>query len=196
VHQFVPLNDAFERAKGSLGSYSLAARDLTQHARGRRLTLGVRIIWPDGTEQVFILRRAFWRWYAIYETHRRVGDFQQEYWAIVRQVCGKSTTLLGTWHLFVGRRRLDRVYSTGAPSGPAVPSPRARSGGSRKIPEQAPTTAKEFVPYAVERWPRREDEGAGEYVDRLLRHAPRKWSRHRIQNLLSELKPSRRNSIE
>jgi hypothetical protein len=116
LHHFVPLNDALERAKGPLGSYSLAARDLTQHARGRRLTLGVRIIWPDGTEQVFILRRAFWRWYAIYETHRRVGDFQQEYWAIVRQVCGKSTTLLGTWHLFVGRRRLDRVFSTAAPS--------------------------------------------------------------------------------
>src|SRR5262249_55412527 len=69
-------------------------------------------------------------------------------------------------------------------------SPRARSGGSRKTPEQPPTTAKEFVPYAVRRWPRREGEGAGEYVDRLLRHTPHKWSRNRIQNLLSELKPS------
>lgn len=192
LHQFVPLNDAFAQAKGYLGSYSLAAHDLTQHARARRLTLGVRVISPDGTEQALILRLAFWRWYEIYDALRPGAGPPQRSWATVRQVCGKPTTLLGAWHFFVGRRRFERLYSTVALSKPAAQSPRARSGGSRKTPEQPPTTAKEFVPYAVRRWPRREDEGAGEYVDRLLRHAPHKWSRHRIQNLLSELKPSQR----
>ena len=177
LQHFLPLHSAFAQAKDRLGSYSLAARDLTQYARARRLTVAVRVIWPDGTEQAFILRSVFWRWYGIFDS--RSGT------ATVRQVCGNSTTLLGDWHLFVGRRRFERLYSVLTPS---KPTPKARSGASRKIAEQPPNTAKVFVPYAVGRWPRRKDEGAGEYVDRLLRHAPQKWSRHRIQNLLSELK--------
>jgi hypothetical protein len=188
LHHFVPLNDAFAQAKDRLGSYQLAAHDLTQHVRARRLTLAVRVIWPDGTEQVFILRPTFWRWYAIYNGFRS-ADPPQRGWATVRQMCGNPTSMLGQWHFFVGRRRFERLYSVSTPS---KPTPKARSGGpsvaSRKIPEQPPSTAKKFVPYAVRRWPRRKDEGAGEYVDRLLRHAPQEWSRHRIQNLLSELK--------
>ena len=167
LHHFVPLNDAFAQAKNHLGSYSLAAHDFTQHARARRLTLAVRVIWPDRTEQAFILRSTFWRWHEIYNGLRSGADPPQRDWATVRQVRGNPASMLGQWYVFVGRRRFERLYSVSTPS---KSTPKARSGGpsgaSRKIPEQPPNTAKEFVPYAVGRWPRRKDEGAGEYVGR------------------------------
>ena len=115
LQHFLPLHSAFAQAKDRLGSYSLAARDLTQYARARRLTVAVRVIWPDGTEQAFILRSVFWRWYGIFDS--RSGT------ATVRQVCGNSTTRLGDWHLFVGRRRFERLYSVSAPSKPTPKKP-------------------------------------------------------------------------
>jgi hypothetical protein len=45
--------------------------------------------------------------------------------------------------------------------------------------------AKTWVPYAIKRWPQEKDESQSDYVDRLLRHAPKSWTRHTIQNLLS-----------
>jgi hypothetical protein len=44
LQHFLPLHSAFAQAKDRLGSYSLAARDLTQYARARRLTVAVRVI--------------------------------------------------------------------------------------------------------------------------------------------------------
>jgi hypothetical protein len=150
---FVPLNEALTLVKGRLGSYSLAVHDLTRQAYAGELKIGARMIQPDGSEEVFLLRRVAWQWHVI----RDHGSPGSEVFARVR---GPIFSSVFGWHFFVGRRRFERLYSTVAPSGPAVPSPRARSGGSRKTPERPPTTAKEFVPYAVERWPRREDEAA------------------------------------
>lgn len=115
-HQFMPLDQAFAKAKSYLGSSDLAARDLTQHARGRRLTVAARRIFPDGTEQVLILRRAYWRYFAILPPSSDSG--------MVR-VRGRII-LPGVWYCFVGRRRFDRLYSTAPPSVPAVQKPTAR----------------------------------------------------------------------
>jgi hypothetical protein len=122
LRQFMPLNEAFARAKDLLGSYRLAGYDLTQHARARRLTLAVRVIWPDRTEQIFILRPTFCRWHEIEESIKPG----------LARVCGYYP-LVGQWHFFIGRRRFDRLYSTAVPSKPAVQEPpRGRS------PEEKP----------------------------------------------------------
>src|SRR6516165_5398812 len=68
---------------------------------------------------------------------------------------------------------------------PQAPSPEAPE---LEQPQPPPGNSKAttWVHYAVKRWPREKDEGSSEYVARLLRHAPRKWSKHTIQNALSE----------
>ncbi|HKA54765.1 MAG TPA: hypothetical protein VKJ47_13985 [Candidatus Binatia bacterium] len=184
-HRFIPLNAALDRAKDCLGSHRLAARDLTQRAHARRLTVAVRVIWPDGTEQSFILRPVFWQWYDIEDGPLFWESPPSERAA---RVYG-PVRFYGNWHFFVGRKRFDRLYSVNQPvvREPQPPQQVAASGRS-KSPKAPPDTAKKFVPYAVDRWPRWKNEGAGEYVNRLLMHAPKPWSRHTIQNLLSMLK--------
>jgi hypothetical protein len=109
--QFMPLNEALARAKDLLGSWLSAAHDLTQHARAAgRLITAVRVIWPDRTEQVFLLRRAFWQWHEIFDSSLNPG---------LARVHGHHA-LPGQWHFFVGRRRFDRLYSTAAPSKPVT----------------------------------------------------------------------------
>jgi hypothetical protein len=138
----MPLNDAFTQAKNRLGSYDLTARDLTQHARARRLTIAVRVIWPDRTEQAFILRSAFWRWYGIDEARRLVGDtMQRAGTATVRQMCGNPTPLLGDWHLFVGRRRFERLYAK-VESSDRRPGTQSTERPSTEQPQRSETSGK------------------------------------------------------
>jgi predicted RNA polymerase sigma factor len=101
LHQFMSLNHAFAKAKDCLGSGDLAARDLRQHARDRRLTIAARRIFPDGTEQVLIFRSAYWQYFEIWPP----------YDSKVVHVRG-PITFPGAWYCFVGRRRFDRLYST------------------------------------------------------------------------------------
>jgi len=54
-----------------------------------------------------------------------------------------------------------------------------------EVPGPPPTTAKAWVPYAIKQWPQKKGENQPDYVDRLLRHAPKRWAKHTIQNLLS-----------
>jgi len=113
-HQFMPLNDALAQAKSCLGSYRLAAHDLTRYACAKRLTLAVRVIWPDGTEQSFILRSVFWRWHVIMLPDSTRLD--------VAGVRG-PVPLAGYWYFFVGRRRFERLFSTTTPSKPVAQKP-------------------------------------------------------------------------
>jgi transposase len=113
LHQFMSLNQAFAEAKSRLGSGDLTAHDLTQHARGRRLTVAARRILPDGTEQVLIFRSAYWRYFAILPPSSDFGAVR---------VRGR-TILPGTWYCFVGRRRFDQLYSTAPPSVSTVQKP-------------------------------------------------------------------------
>jgi hypothetical protein len=102
LHQFMSLNHAFAKAKDCLGSGDLAARDLRQHARDRRLTIAARRIFPDGTEQVLIFRSAFWRYFEIWPPYSSDSE--------VVPVRG-PITFPGAWYCFVGRRRFCRLYS-------------------------------------------------------------------------------------
>jgi hypothetical protein len=106
---FVPLNEALALVKSRLGSYSLAAHDLTRRAGAGEFTIGARMIRPDGSEEVFLLRRAAWQWHVIRD-HGRPGS------ELFARVHGPIFSSGSGWHFFVGRRRLDRVYSTAAPS--------------------------------------------------------------------------------
>jgi hypothetical protein len=119
LHEFTTLNDAFVQEKNHWGSGELAARELTKHARARRLTVAARWVERGGIEHVGILRSAFWRYYKIvsafpFEINRPEGT----------SVLGPP--LAGRWYFFVGRRRLDRLHSTPAPSKPVAqrPSPK------------------------------------------------------------------------
>jgi hypothetical protein len=184
LHHFVPLNDAFTRAKDRLGSYSLAAHDFTQYARARRLTLAVRVIWPDHTEQAFILRPTFWRWYEIYDGIRPSVDGaipSQRGWATVRQARGDPTSLLGRWHFFVGRRRFDRLYSGAAPSKLAaqeLPRERQPEGAQELIvlsdepqfepaPKWRPEQAEEWLREAMVSYPQKPEENKNAWARRL-----------------------------
>jgi hypothetical protein len=121
LHQFMPLNQAYVKAKDRLGSGDLAAHDLWEHALGRRLTVAARRILPDGTEQAFILRSAFWQYFTILsvradldphlDTARVQGDNPLTGW-----LSGPSRWWPGHWYFFVGCRRFDRLHSAATPS--------------------------------------------------------------------------------
>jgi hypothetical protein len=69
---------------------------------------------------------------------------------------------------------------------PQPGAPKLEQSQSEELKPPPPGSKAEiWVHYAVRQWPRRKDEGAGEYVNRLLTHAPRRWARHTIQNALS-----------
>ena len=53
-----------------------------------------------------------------------------------------------------------------------------------EVPKPPPMKAKAWVPYAIKQWPQKKGEDQSDYVDRLMRHAPRRWAKHTIQNLL------------
>jgi hypothetical protein len=79
------------------------------------------------------------------------------------------------------------VGSTAAANPPAPPE--------NSPPKQPPrkTTLKDWLPDAVKRLPR--PRGEKDYAGYLLRHAPQPWSKHSIQNALSELTaPKKRES--
>jgi hypothetical protein len=137
LRQFMPLSDAFAQAKNRLGVWSddLAARELWQHARHRRLTVAARQILPGGTEQVFILKSAFWQYFAI-ETIHPFPDVRLKA-AVVRGRIWPASLGDGRWYFFVGRRRFDRCYSTAAPSKPAAQAPASSTSLTPRNPRGA-----------------------------------------------------------
>jgi len=119
---FIPLNDALALAKSRLGSYSLAAHDLTRRAGAGEFTIGARMIRRDGSDEVFLLRRAAWQSHVIREHSYFEAPPGSELFA---RAHGPVFSSVFGWHFFVGRRRLERVYSTAAPtkSTPKKPPP-------------------------------------------------------------------------
>jgi hypothetical protein len=113
--RLVPLKDAFKLASDRLGSYSLAADDLAQRARTRQLLIVAQVIGRDGSKRVFLLRSKFWRWYRVVWSSPRPDEGRSEVVVGVDRVRDNCVRTVGQWHFFVGRRRLDRLYSV-APS--------------------------------------------------------------------------------
>lgn len=217
LHQFMPLNHAFVRAKNCLGAGGIAAHDLWQHARCRRLTIAARRILPDGTEQVVIFRPKFWQYFAILPP-----DSIRPGVARIRAAYGWAPLLIGDWYAFVGRRRFDRCYSTAAPSKPAVQAPapsilltsenprgagpsaspepppapqQVTAGGQSKSPEapspKEPQTLEKWLPWAETRWPK-EKQAVDDYDEFLLGKAPKRWKKHSLQTTRSNLKKQAR----
>jgi hypothetical protein len=58
----------------------------------------------------------------------------------------------------------------------------------RLQPPTGRTTAAAWIPYLTKRYPREEGEKTGDYIERILEHAPKRWSPHTVANILSELK--------
>jgi hypothetical protein len=113
--KWVPLIEAFARVKSVVGTDSLAAHDLTEHGRKKRLIFAARRIMPDAAEARLILAPEFWQ--------------PNEIWAEIKppappevdpRVEGNWYSLsLGSWHYFVRRAELDKHYP------PLTPTPRA-----------------------------------------------------------------------
>jgi len=114
LSRLVPLKDAAKLASDRLGSYELAAQDLAQRARTRQLTIVAQVVGCD--KRVFILRPEFWRWYKVVWARPRPEDGRPEVFIGVNPVRDNPVRrVVGEWDFFVGRRRLDRLYSV-APS--------------------------------------------------------------------------------
>jgi hypothetical protein len=82
------------------------------------------------------------------------------------------------------------IFALPAPARPQPSQPQEAANPEQQQPEEPPppNMAKAWVPYAMKRWPQEKDENPSDYVDRLLRHAPKQWARKTIQNLLSARK--------
>jgi hypothetical protein len=126
----IPLGDALVQAKNRLGSFELAAHDITQAALTGRLTLAIRWVQSDGTARAAILRRTFWR---RYEIKGRLFDASRKVPGIHRRSDGRR--LLGRLWFFVLRRRFDCLYGAERPSREKMPEV-----GSRVTPEEARET--------------------------------------------------------
>jgi hypothetical protein len=162
LDKFLPLDDAFAQASSRLGAASgLTARDLWQHARNRRLTVAARRILPDGTERVFIFRSAFWQHFVFRLSPDAVHSQVRLRGAL------EAILVPGPWHLFVGRRRFDRLYPTAAPSGSAAPAPAPRHAGGREREFDRERLLTEALIYtAVHGWPDHVD-GDGGLAEKL-----------------------------
>jgi hypothetical protein len=178
LDRLLSLNDALILAKGRLGSFSLATHDLTQRASTGQLTVAVRVIWLDGTEEAFLLRPVFWQWFDIQDAPRfleaRPGDER------VARVYGRIP--LTGWHFFVGRRRFDRLYSTAMPSKPAVqklPREWLWQEGSQKLtllseepqlepaPRWRPEQAEEWLKETMHNYSKKPGESKNKWAERL-----------------------------
>jgi hypothetical protein len=118
LHQFISLNAAFAQANSRFRSSDLTAYDLWQHARNRQLTIAARRLSPDGIEQVFLFRSVFWQYFGIWSPSSLHPEAVH-----VQPRVRVHPILTGRWYFFVGRKRFERLYSTEAPSKPAVQTP-------------------------------------------------------------------------
>ena len=144
LSRLVPLKDAAKLASDRLGSYELAAQDLAQRARTRQLTIVAQVVGCD--KRVFILRPEFWRWYKVVWARPRPEDGRPEVFIGVNPVRDNPVRrAVGEWDFFVGRRRLERLYS-------AVSSDKQGSTtGSRPVLRQqtGPKTARRWQDHVL-----------------------------------------------
>jgi len=129
LSRLVPLKDAFKLASDRLGSYELAAQDLAQRARTRQLLVVAQVIGRDGSKRVFLLRSKFWRWYRVIWSRPRPDEGRSEVGVSVDRVHDNHVRVLGHWDFFVGRRRLEQLYSVAPFSKPVTKSDRMERYG-------------------------------------------------------------------
>ena len=130
LSRLVPLKDAAKLASDRLGSYELAARDLVQRARTRQLMIVAQVTGRD--ERVFLLRPEFWRWYRIVWSRSRPDEGRPEVFVDVDRVHDNRVRTVGRWDFFVGRRRLERLYSVSPPSKPVTKPKDKKSDGTER----------------------------------------------------------------
>jgi hypothetical protein len=119
--QWAPLSEAFLQIRGKFGSSELAARDLRQGLLDGGLPSAARWISEDGKETCLLLKPTFWK------TTAQVRWWDDIAWEDGRQqragvaVSGRGKELSGSWHFFVHRAELDKLYPVAA-----VPAPTRR----------------------------------------------------------------------
>jgi hypothetical protein len=141
LHQFISLNDALAQVRGRVGAGDLAAHDLWQHARERRLTIAARQVWR-GQEQAFILRSAFWQYFTIdayrpwvYDSSETARSSPDDRLEVARVWRGRGApSWVGTWYFFVARKRFERLYSAAAqaPTPSILSAPNPRGAGTKQ----------------------------------------------------------------
>jgi len=147
--RLVPLKDAFKLASDRLGSYSLAAHDFVQRARTRQLLIVAQVIGRDGSKRVFFLRSKFWRWFRVVWSSPRPDEGRPD------PGVGVDIRTLGRWHFFIGRRRLEQLYSA------ALADKQVSTMGSRSARRQqtGPKTARRWQDHVLREQYRAASEG-------------------------------------
>jgi hypothetical protein len=114
---------------------------------------------------------------------RRVTVYRQEKAGCLRPA--RYVTVIG---ILVAREDIERELAqmprTSVESVTAGNQPRSPENPLPKQPSKK-TTLKDWLPDAIKSFPR--PRGEKDYAGYLLKRAPQKWSKHSIQNVLSEL---------
>jgi hypothetical protein len=152
LSRLMSLKDAFKLASDCLGSYELAAQDLAQRARTRQLTIVAQVVGRD--KRVFLLRPEFWRWYKVVWARPRPEDGRPEVFVDVNPVRDNPVRrAVGEWYWFVGRRRLERLYSATSSSMPEtrLSTSEVDTTGSRSVLRQqtGPKTARDWQDHVL-----------------------------------------------
>jgi hypothetical protein len=94
---------------------------------------------------VFILRPEFWRWYKVVWSRPRPDEGRPEVFVDVGRVHDNHVRALGQWDFFVGRRRLERLYSA------ASSDKQGSTTGSRSVLRQqtGPKTARRWQDHVL-----------------------------------------------
>jgi hypothetical protein len=118
--QWIPLSDAFARARAHLGSHRLAERDLLEHMRSGRLATAVRRIAGDGVELFEAVAPSF---FATAVLTPRNGDVEiVEIDALIARPSGVEAPTdesSGLRAFFVARSDLGKLYPVAADPAPA-----------------------------------------------------------------------------
>lgn len=146
VAQWVPLNEAFARAKAALGSSDLAERDLVEHMRSGQLPSAMRQVERDDTEMFARIKPPFWDGLTLMEA----GSDGLGKGSGTVQVRGLKVTANAKLWFFVARGHLDKLY----------PVSRVRADG-----DDEPTTSRKPGPRPTRNW---KLHVAGE-LDRLIK---------------------------
>jgi hypothetical protein len=120
--KWAPLSEAFARIKSAVGSDELAAHDLTEDARNKRLILAARRIVPGAAEVLFVFKPEFWQPHTKFDPPLPLFEGMPRFWS------SWPALQQGRWHFFVSRAELDKLYpaTTVATPSDMRPPPRRR----------------------------------------------------------------------
>jgi hypothetical protein len=120
--KWAPLSEAFARVKSGVGAGELAAHDLTEHARNKRLILAARRI-VRGASEALVFEPEFWQPTTKIEPPTPLSEPMPRIWS-----SWLALQQGHDWHFFVCRAELDKLYpvTTVATPGDMRPPPRRR----------------------------------------------------------------------